>query len=74
MAGERARMETAIRLLLDSNPDEALHRWVGETLHAFKLRLSGIDDPVERDQAGMAALMLIKTTLQQWSTHPPVRH
>lgn len=74
MSFERLRMERAIRTLLENYPDPALHSWVDETVRAFRQRLSGIEDPAERNQAGMAALILIKTTLQQWSANPPVRH
>lgn len=74
MSIERRRMESALRSLLDSYPDPALHSWVDETVRAFERRLSNIVDPRERDHAQQAALVLIKTTLQQWSQHPPVRH
>ncbi|WP_147179072.1 MULTISPECIES: hypothetical protein [Alphaproteobacteria] len=74
MSIERRRMESALRSLLDSYPDPALHSWVNETVRAFDKRLSNIVDPRERDHAHRAALMLIKTTLQQWSQNPPVRH
>ena len=67
-------MESALRSLLDSYSDPALHRWVDETVRAFEKRLSNIIDPRERDHAQQAALVLIKTTLQQWSQNPPVRH
>ena len=67
-------MESALRSLLDSYPDPALHRWGDETVRAFETRLSNIMDPRERDHAQQAALVLIKTTLQQWSQNPPVRH
>ncbi|NKN35396.1 hypothetical protein HFC70_03410 [Agrobacterium sp. a22-2] len=74
MSNERRRMESALRTLLDSYPDPALHRWVSQTVDAFAARLSGIADPRERDHAFQAALILIKTTLQQWSKNPPVFH
>lgn len=74
MSIERRRMESALRSLLDSYPDPALHRWVNETVTAFEKRLSSIVDPRERDHAQQAALILIKTTLQKWSENPPVRH
>lgn len=67
-------MESALRSLLDSYPDPALHRWVNETVTAFEKRLSAIVDPRERDDAHRAALILIKTTLQKWSENPPLRH
>ncbi|MHA7970236.1 hypothetical protein [Rhizobium terricola] len=74
MSIERRRMESALRSLLDSHPDPALHRWVDQTVQAFEKRLSNIVDPRERDHAQRAALVLIKTTLQQWAENPPVRH
>jgi len=74
MSIERRRMESALRSLLDSYPDPALHRWVDQTVQAFERRLSNIVDPRERDHAHQAALILIKTTLQNWSENPPVRH
>lgn len=74
MSLERRRMETAIRSLLDNHPDPALHRWVVDTVNAFETRLKAIVDPRERDEAQRAALVLIKTTLQQWSEKPPLRH
>ncbi|MGF0536856.1 hypothetical protein ACQQ2Q_02600 [Agrobacterium sp. ES01] len=74
MSAERRRMESAIRSLLDNYPDPALHNWVVKTVGAFEERLSAIVDPRERDQVQQAALILIKSTLQQWSEKPPVRH
>ncbi|WP_321383979.1 hypothetical protein [Rhizobium sp.] len=74
MSLERRRMESTIRALLDKNTDPNLHRWVRETVRAFETRLMGIIDPHERDQARHAALVLIKTTLQEWSRHPVMQH
>ncbi len=74
MSVERRRMEQALRRLLDRYPDPMLHRWVMETVGALQARLKAIVDPGERDQAQRAALILIKTTLQNWSEKPPVRH
>ncbi|MBP1850171.1 hypothetical protein [Rhizobium halophytocola] len=74
MSPQRKRMENAIRSLLDSHPDPALHRWVVDTVAAFDLRLKGIADPRERDQARQAALVFIKATLQNWSENPPLKH
>lgn len=74
IARENRRMESAIRALLDRHSDPALHRWVRETVRAFETRLMGIVEPQERDQARHAALLLIKTTLQEWSRNPVVQH
>ncbi|MDQ0454369.1 hypothetical protein [Rhizobium paknamense] len=70
---EQRRMESTIRTLLENHPDPALHRWLRETIRTFELRLAGIVDPAEREQARHAALLLIKTTLTEWSRNPPVR-
>ncbi len=74
MSLERRRMEHAIRSLLDKYPDPQLHQWVMDTVRAFETRLKPIVDPRERDEAQRAALVLIKSTLQQWSERPPLRH
>ncbi|MGG7517217.1 hypothetical protein ACQ3G6_04935 [Allorhizobium undicola] len=71
---EQRRMESTIRALLENHPDPALHGWLRETIRSFENRLSGIIDPRERQQARDAALVLIKTTLQEWSRNPPVQH
>ncbi|WP_245297239.1 hypothetical protein [Rhizobium oryziradicis] len=71
---ENRRMESTIRALLDKHTDPHLHRWVRETVRSFESRLAGIVDPAERDQARYAALMLIKTTLQEWSRNPVMQH
>ncbi|MBD3752531.1 MAG: hypothetical protein IE935_08915 [Micrococcales bacterium] len=59
-----------LRRPVDSDVEKRFH----ETVRAFERRLSNIVDPRERDHAQQAALVLIKTTLQQWSQNPPVRH
>ncbi|WP_234893448.1 hypothetical protein [Agrobacterium vitis] len=74
LAMENRRIESAIRSLLDRHSDPALHRWVRETVGAFEARLAGIVDPHERDQARHAALVLIRTTLQEWSRNPVSQH
>ncbi|TWD48274.1 hypothetical protein [Allorhizobium terrae] len=71
---ENRRMESTIRALLDKHTDPNLHRWVRETVRSFETRLTGIIDPIERDQARHAALVLIKTTLQEWSRNPVMQH
>lgn len=71
---ESQGMDHALRSLLERNGDPALHRWVHETVRAFEGRLVGIIDPRERDQARQAALILIRTTLAQWSEKPAHLH
>ncbi len=74
MSPETARMEGALQALLQNYPDPALHRWVMDTVRAFRDRLQHIVDPLEKEQAQQAALILIKETLQQCRSTPPVRH
>ena len=74
MTVQRQRMEEAIRALLASHPDPALHSWVRETAAAFDVRLRAIQDPAERDEARQAALVFINITLKSWSQNPPLQH
>ncbi|MCM2291846.1 hypothetical protein NAC44_05835 [Allorhizobium sp. BGMRC 0089] len=67
---ETRTMESAIRAMLDHHSDPALHQWVRGTMRAFETRLAGIEDPQEREEARRAAMVLIKTTLQEWSRGP----
>ncbi len=63
-------MEGALQALLQNYPDPACIAGHGYR-PAFRDRLQHIVDPLEKEQAQQAALILIKETLQQWSKHPP---
>lgn len=49
-----------------------LKRWVNSTMAGFERKFAAIADPHERAQARTAALMFIRSSLEEWSRKPPL--